>query len=82
VKNTVFGEITPSSPVEVQQQFEGKNASVFRVDEYAKRETSRKLCLPPLSACFLRNLFFDPEDGVSTFLRNVRLFKKTVLPSP
>jgi hypothetical protein len=30
------------------------------------------LCLKPVSAGFVVNIFFDPEDGGDTFIRSVR----------
>jgi hypothetical protein len=45
--------------------------SIFRVEEYAKQETSMKAGVKQSRVGFLLVLFFDPEAGGNMFLGNI-----------
>jgi hypothetical protein len=59
MKSTIFWDITPCSPLKVNQSFGG----------------TYHLNLQGLATCFhsgfLIGVFFDPEDGDDMFLRNI-----------
>jgi hypothetical protein len=63
MKSSTFWNITPCSPVKVNQHFEGTIASTFTVQEHAKHKAS---CLHHVG--FLAGLFFNSEDGGSMFV--------------
>jgi hypothetical protein len=43
MKSSIICDITPCSPLIVNRRFGGKFASIFRVQEYAKQETSKNM---------------------------------------
>jgi hypothetical protein len=75
MKCSIFWDITPRSPLKVNRRLGGKFASIFRIGEKDKEESSMKqnsaCCL--LNIGFLLVLFFNPEDGGDISLRNVGL---------
>jgi hypothetical protein len=56
MKSSIFGDITPCSPLKVYRCFRG---------------TLQAELATCFHAGFLLGLFFDPEDGGNMFLRNV-----------
>jgi hypothetical protein len=44
MKNTLVWDITPTSPLKVNQRFGGHSTSIFRVEEYTEQGTSLKPC--------------------------------------
>jgi hypothetical protein len=71
LKSSIFWDITPCSPLKVNQYFEEK----FRLHPQGRRISQAKA--PGIkpggkqSSDFLLGLFFDSEDGGEMFLRNV-----------
>jgi hypothetical protein len=74
LKSSIFLDITPCSPFEVTDVSEEHVASIFRVEQYSKQETTMEsmgsACYL-LRAGFLLGLFSDPEDGGDMFFRNI-----------
>jgi hypothetical protein len=70
MNSTVFWNITLCSPLKSTDVSEEHIASIFRVEEKAEQETRARLATF-FRAGVLLDLFFDPEDGDDTFLRNV-----------
>jgi hypothetical protein len=42
MKNSVFWDITPCSPLQVNRRFRGRIACIFRVEEEAEQDTNVK----------------------------------------
>jgi hypothetical protein len=61
MKNSIFWNITPCSPLKVNQHLEEHVTSIFRTEELAKQETSMKLVAS--RPHFLLGSFFSPDDG-------------------
>jgi hypothetical protein len=68
LKNTIFCDITPCSPLSVNRRFGG----TYRLHLQGRKNKLRKLVIY-FHAGFLLNLFFFTEDGGDMFLRNVVL---------
>jgi hypothetical protein len=71
-KSCILWDVTPCSPLKVNDFSEEYVASIFSAEKKAKQETSVKQSSALLlaSLCFLAWLFFDPEDGGDLFLPN------------
>jgi hypothetical protein len=67
LKSSAFWDITPYSPLNVNQCFGG----TCRTNHLGRR-ISQARNLKETNACHLLGLFFDPDDGGDTLLRNVR----------
>jgi hypothetical protein len=65
-KITIFWDITPYSPLNVNRRFGG----TYRL-HLQGRKISQTLLVTCFHAGFLPGLFFDPEDEGDMFLRNV-----------
>jgi hypothetical protein len=64
MKDTIFWDITPCSPLKVNRSFGGK----YRLHLQGRKISLLGTCF---HASFLLGLFFDPKDGGDMFLRNV-----------
>jgi hypothetical protein len=73
MKSSVFWGISACCPLKANRRFGEHVASIFQVEEYAKKETSVKVELfALLSQWFLLGIHFDPDDGGDMFLQNIR----------
>jgi hypothetical protein len=68
----IFRDITPCSPLKVNQRFEGKYPLLLhcRKISRARKQSQGRWQAEPHAGFFL-GLFFDPEDGGDMFLHNV-----------
>jgi hypothetical protein len=62
-RTIIWWDVAYCSPVEVTDVSEDHTGHIFKVKNKAKK----------ITALWLLEFFFDPEDGSSTFLRNVPL---------
>jgi hypothetical protein len=60
MKSSVFWDIMPCSPLKVDPRFGEYFASIFRVEEYTKQETSMK----KVSGLLVGQLFHPEYEGV------------------
>jgi hypothetical protein len=70
INNTIFWNITPSSPLSVNRHF----GETYRLHPQGRKNKLSKTparTVDCFQAGFLLSLFFDPEDGGDMFLRNV-----------
>jgi hypothetical protein len=70
-KGTVFRVLTPGSS-KTFRRFGGTYH--LTLQSQGVSQVRNPLNLPPASASFLSGLFFDSEDGVDEFPRNIGLF--------
>jgi hypothetical protein len=71
-KSSIFWDITPFSPLKVNQGFGGTCRLHLLGQRIIKAGNQRENMWEAEFAGFLPGLFFDPEDEADIFLRNVR----------
>jgi hypothetical protein len=80
MKSSIFWDITPCSPLNVNRRFGG--TCRFRL--LGRRESQARISVKSggkqhyFHAGFLLGLFLEPEDGRNMFLRNVSSLKRTI----
>jgi hypothetical protein len=67
MKSSIFWDITPFSPLNVNSCSEEDVASIFSAKKYPKQDIS---ACHLLQVDFLLGLIFDPEDGGPIFFPN------------
>jgi hypothetical protein len=71
VKNIIFWGVVPRSLVEIYRNFGGTVCLHIHHREVSQASIQQYLIFfGLLTACFLLDVFFDPDDGGSTFIRN------------
>jgi hypothetical protein len=70
LKNASFCDVAPCSRIEFDLHFGGMYC-IYHQGRKLNQMSTSKLCLPPTFCWFTLSLFFDPEEGCSTFLQNV-----------